>query len=31
MNPAFHSFMHLAGGRLVASPGGVFIMDGERQ
>jgi Uncharacterized protein, possibly involved in utilization of glycolate and propanediol len=29
MNPAFHSFMHLAGGRLVPSPGGVFIMDGE--
>ena len=29
MNPAFYSFMHLAGGRLVPSPGGVFIMDGE--
>ena len=29
MNPAFHSFMHLAGGRLVPSPGGVFIMDGD--
>lgn len=29
MNPAFYSFMNLAGGRLVSSPGGVFIMDGE--
>jgi uncharacterized protein GlcG (DUF336 family) len=29
MNPAFYSFMNLAGGRLVPSPGGVFIMDGE--
>ena len=29
MNPAFHSFMHLAGGRLVPSPGGVFIVDGD--
>ena len=29
MNPAFYSFMHLAGGRLVPSPGGVFIMDGD--
>ena len=29
MNPAFHSFMHLAKGRLVPSPGGVFIMDGD--
>ena len=29
MNPAFYSFMHLAGGRLVPSPGGVFILDGD--
>jgi len=29
MNPAFYSFMNLAGGRLVPSPGGVFIMDGD--
>ncbi len=29
MNPAFYSFMHLAGGRLVPSPGGVFILDGN--
>jgi uncharacterized protein GlcG (DUF336 family) len=28
MNPAFYSFMNLAGGRIVPSPGGVFIMDG---
>ena len=27
MNPAFFSFMHLAGGRLLPSPGGVLIMD----
>jgi uncharacterized protein GlcG (DUF336 family) len=29
MNPAFYSFMNLADGRLVPSPGGVFIVDGE--
>ena len=29
MNPAFYSFMSLAGGRLVPSPGGVFIKDGD--
>ena len=29
MNPAFYSFMNLAGGRLVPSPGGVFIMEGD--
>ena len=29
MNPAFYSFMSLAGGRLVPSPGGVFIKDGN--
>jgi len=29
MNPAFYSFMYLAGGRLVPSPGGVFIVDGD--
>lgn len=29
MNPAFYSFMSLANGRLVPSPGGVFIMDGD--
>ena len=29
MNPAFYSFMHLAGGRLVPSPGGIFIVDGD--
>ena len=29
MNPAFYSFMNLADGRLVPSPGGVFIMDGD--
>lgn len=29
MNPAFYSFMHLAGGRLVPSPGGIFILDGD--
>jgi uncharacterized protein GlcG (DUF336 family) len=28
MNPAFYSFMNLANGRLVPSPGGVFILDG---
>lgn len=27
MNPAFYSFMNLANGRLVPSPGGVFILD----
>ena len=29
MNPAFYSFMNLADGRLVPSPGGVFIVDGD--
>lgn len=29
MNPAFYSFMNLAGGRLVPSPGGVFILEGD--
>ena len=29
MNPAFYSFMNLAEGRLVPSPGGVFIADGD--
>lgn len=29
MNPAFYSFMNLADGRLVPSPGGVFIKDGD--
>jgi len=29
MNPAFYSFMNLASGRLVPSPGGVFILDGD--
>ena len=29
MNPAFYSFMNLAEGRLVPSPGGVFILDGD--
>lgn len=28
-NPAFYSFMNLANGRLVPSPGGVFILDGD--
>lgn len=30
MNPAFYSFMGLAGHKLVPSPGGVFIKDGDR-
>lgn len=29
MNPAFYSFMSLAGGRIVPSPGGVFMKDGD--
>ena len=29
MNPAFYSFMNLANGRLVPSPGGVFILHGD--
>ena len=29
MNPAFYAFMGLAGHRLVPSPGGVFIKDGD--
>lgn len=29
MNPAFYSFMNLANGRLVPSPGGVFILSGD--
>ena len=29
MNPAFYSFMHLSNGRLVPSPGGVFIKNGD--
>jgi uncharacterized protein GlcG (DUF336 family) len=29
MNPAFYSFMSLAEGRIVPSPGGVFIVDGD--
>ncbi len=30
MNPAFYAFMGLAGHRLVPSPGGVFIKDGDK-
>ena len=29
MKPAFYSFMSLAEGRIVPSPGGVFILDGD--